>query len=60
MVPSVGPVKKRTVLQRQELRLQAKVESDANGCAVTLSTGKSNGIVRDGGSAGDKVRMTLR
>jgi hypothetical protein len=29
----------------------AEVESDANGCAVTLSTGKSNGIVRDGGSS---------
>jgi hypothetical protein len=38
----------------------AEVESDANGCAVTLASGKSNGIVRDAGSSGDKVRMTLR
>jgi hypothetical protein len=37
----------------------AKVESDVSGKAVTLSTGEFAGVVRDAGSAGQKVRIKI-
>ncbi len=38
----------------------AEVESDANGKAVTLSTGKANGITLNSASAGEELRVVIR
>jgi len=37
----------------------AEVESDADGCAITLASGKCNGVLRDSGGSGDVVRIKV-
>lgn len=37
-----------------------EVESDANGCAIPLDTGKANGIIAKSGSTGDLVPMVIK
>jgi hypothetical protein len=38
----------------------SEVESDANGKAVTISTGKANGIALNSASAGEDLRVVIR
>lgn len=37
-----------------------EVESDANGCAIPLSTGKANGIISGTGAIGDLVAVVIK
>lgn len=37
-----------------------EVESDDNGCAIVLSTGKANGVISESGTTGDLVPMVVK
>lgn len=37
-----------------------EVESDANGCAIPLNTGKANGVISGSGSSGDLVTIAIK